>query len=247
MPQYLSPGVYVEELEAGSRPIEGVATSIAAFVGLAKAGPVNTPTLVTNWSQFTQTFGDFMEESYLAHAVYGYFNNGGGSAYVVRVGADDDGTPAIPSANAELTSGGDKSAPAYKVTAKEPGDAGNNLSVEIEDGPEGSADDVFKLVVKRNNHPEETVRGLHQEGRQERRHCGQPGIEARRSSKNSPRAARSSGRRQAPRSTSVVAALPHHCPPCGSQPRTTSATLPTAPGSPASKRSKRSRCWRFPI
>ncbi len=155
MPQYLSPGVYVEEIEAGSRPIEGVATSIAAFVGLAKAGPVNTPTLVTNWTQFTQTFGDFLEDSYLAHAVYGYFNNGGGSAYIVRVGADDDGAPAIPAAKGELTSGGDKPAPAYKVTAKEPGDAGNNLSVEIEDAPEGSSDDMFKLVVKRNNHPEE--------------------------------------------------------------------------------------------
>jgi uncharacterized protein len=155
MPQYLSPGVYVEEMESGSRPIEGVATSVAAFVGLAKAGPVNAPTLVTNWTQFTQTFGDFLEDSYLAHAVYGYFNNGGGSAYIVRVGAEDDGAPAIPAAKGELASGGDKPAPAYKVTAKEPGDAGNNLSVEIEDAPEGSGDDMFKLVVKRNNHPEE--------------------------------------------------------------------------------------------
>ena len=91
MPQYLSPGVYVEEVEAGSRPIEGVATSVAAFVGLAKFGPVNTPTLVTNWTQYVQTFGDFMDGSYLAHAVYGYFNNGGGSAYIVRVGASTNG------------------------------------------------------------------------------------------------------------------------------------------------------------
>ena len=89
MPQYLSPGVYVEELEAGSRPIEGVATSVAAFVGLAKFGPMNQPTLVTNWTQFTQTFGDFMEDGYLAQSVYGFFNNGGGIAYVVRIGADE--------------------------------------------------------------------------------------------------------------------------------------------------------------
>ena len=75
MPQYLSPGVYVEEVEAGSRPIEGVGTAVAAFVGLAARGPANAPTLVTNWSQFTSTFGEFMENSYLAHAVYGYFNN----------------------------------------------------------------------------------------------------------------------------------------------------------------------------
>jgi phage tail sheath protein FI len=69
MPQYLSPGVYVEEVEAGSRPIEGVGTAVAAFVGLASQGPVNTPTLVTNWSQFAQTFGEFVPGSYLAHAV----------------------------------------------------------------------------------------------------------------------------------------------------------------------------------
>src|SRR6266699_2230141 len=73
MPQYLSPRVYVEEVEAGSRPIEGVGTSVAAFVGLAQRGPFNQPTQCTNWSQFVQTFGDFMEGSYLAHSVYGYF------------------------------------------------------------------------------------------------------------------------------------------------------------------------------
>ena len=45
MPTYLSPGVYVEEVEAGSRPIEGVGTSVAAFVGLAEKGPFNNPIL----------------------------------------------------------------------------------------------------------------------------------------------------------------------------------------------------------
>src|SRR5512133_4243438 len=93
MPQYLSPGVYVEEKEAGSRPIEGVGTAIAAFVGVAADGPFNEPTLVTNWSQFTSTFGGFVPGSYLAHSVYGYLNNGGGACYVVRIG-QDGGAPA---------------------------------------------------------------------------------------------------------------------------------------------------------
>ena len=76
----------------GSRPIEGVGTAVAAFVGLAPSRARSTkPTLVTNWSQFTQTFGGFVEGSYLAHAVYGYFQNGGGSCYVVRIGGDGDG------------------------------------------------------------------------------------------------------------------------------------------------------------
>ena len=90
MPTYLSPGVYVEEVEAGSRPIEGVGTAVAAFIGLAERGPVNEPVLVTNWTQFSQTFGEFMPGSYLAHSVYGYFLNGGGSAYIVRIGANGD-------------------------------------------------------------------------------------------------------------------------------------------------------------
>jgi hypothetical protein len=42
---YLSPGVYVEEVESGSRPIEGIGTSIAAFVGLAPGGPLDSPAL----------------------------------------------------------------------------------------------------------------------------------------------------------------------------------------------------------
>ena len=99
------------------KPIEGVGTAVAAFVGLAARGPANQPTLVTNWSQFTQTFGEFMEGSYLAHAVYGYFLNGGGAAYVVRVGADG----AMPAAQAELGSAKDKDTPAYRATALEAG------------------------------------------------------------------------------------------------------------------------------
>src|SRR3954462_16032577 len=92
MPNYLSPGVYVEEVEAGSRPIEGVGTAVAAFVGLAATGPFNTPTLVSNWTQFATTYGDFVSGSYLAHAVYGYFQNGGGNCYIVRIGEDAPST-----------------------------------------------------------------------------------------------------------------------------------------------------------
>ena len=82
---YQTPGVYVEEMPPGSRPIEGVGTSVAAFVGFAEMGPRNKPTLVTNWSQFVDKFGSFHEGYYLAHAVYGYFMNGGGTCFVVNV------------------------------------------------------------------------------------------------------------------------------------------------------------------
>ena len=155
MPNYLSPGVYVEEVEAGSRPIEGVGTAVAAFVGIAGRGPANTPTLVTNWNQFTAAFGDFTEGSYLAHAVYGYFLNGGGAAYVVRVGADG----VMPTASAELPSAADKAKPAFRVAALESGPSGNDLTVDVEapaDAPEGT----FKLVVKQGGKPIETYDSL---------------------------------------------------------------------------------------
>src|SRR3984957_20496723 len=151
MPTYLSPGVYVEEMEAGARPIEGVGTAVAAFVGLASAGPFNAPTLVTNWSQFTGTFGDFVEGSYLHHAVYGYFQNGGGGCYVVRIGGNGAASPA---ARAELsaTTGGAGGAAAnvgaFRVQALTEGAEGNDISVEIADTtPEGAPEDAFKLVV----------------------------------------------------------------------------------------------------
>ncbi len=149
MPQYLSPGVYVEEVEAGSRPIEGVGTSVAAFVGLAQRGPFNQPVQVTNWSQFAQTFGDFMEGSYLAHSIYGYFLNGGGTCFVVRIGANG----ATPAARAELQLGKDKALP-YRITALESGPGGNDITVEVADASE-PGDDTFKLIVKRGGKEEE--------------------------------------------------------------------------------------------
>ena len=84
---YLSPGVYVEEVDRGTKPIEAVGTNTVGFLGESSKGPVNEPVLVTNWSQFVKTFGDFAQCSpYLAHAVYGFFNNGGSRCFVVNVG-----------------------------------------------------------------------------------------------------------------------------------------------------------------
>ena len=83
---YLSPGVYVEEVDRGTKPLEMVGTSTAAFLGEVNTGPVNEPVLVTNWSQYTKHFGDFQNSEYLAHAVYGFFNNGGARAFIVNVG-----------------------------------------------------------------------------------------------------------------------------------------------------------------
>ncbi|MCT4354423.1 phage tail sheath family protein [Streptomyces sp. Je 1-79] len=157
MPSYLTPGVYVEEVQSGARPIEGVGTAVAAFVGFAETGPFHRPTLVTNWDQYVQTFGGFTAGTYLAHAVYGYFANGGGTAYVVRVGgpaedaeqADGAGPAAVSQAPAPTAIGG------FLVSAL-PG-AGPDVSVEVADADgENPPEDRFKLLVRQNGKVVET-------------------------------------------------------------------------------------------
>jgi len=124
MPQYLSPGVYVEEVPSAIKAIAGVSTSTPGFIGIvpnkihliakddpppatkfvdfAIPTPSKTPRLITNWTQFTKAFGDLVgdpaiaktadanpavDEGHrrLAHAVYGFFNNGGSRCFVVRI------------------------------------------------------------------------------------------------------------------------------------------------------------------
>ncbi|SDD75192.1 phage tail sheath family protein [Actinokineospora iranica] len=146
MPSYLSPGVYVEEVQSGARPIEGVGTAVAAFVGFAEQGPFHEPTLVTNWNQFTQHFGGFSEDAYLPHAVYGYFANGGGSAYIVRVGSatQETGQAAVPA-----TLGG------LRISAKP--STGGEIAVEIADADgENPPEDRFKLLVRQDGKVVET-------------------------------------------------------------------------------------------
>jgi hypothetical protein len=158
MPSYLSPGVYVEEVASGARPIEGVGTSVAAFVGLAPTGPLNEPTLVTNWSQYVASFGEFTEDYYLAHAVYGFFNNGGSTCYVVRVGGtdansdEDNGTEqrqvgrGARRAQTAITAATPASLGSFSVAAIEPGRG--PLAVEVADAEGEGPADRFRLVVK---------------------------------------------------------------------------------------------------
>jgi phage tail sheath protein FI len=99
---YLSPGVYVEEVPSGAAPITGVSTSTAGFVGLvpddtvmpegAMLAAAGVAKLVTNWTEFTHAFGGpggggVTTKNALAHAVRGFFANGGSRCWVVRVAA----------------------------------------------------------------------------------------------------------------------------------------------------------------
>lgn len=157
MPTYLTPGVYVEEVQSGARPIEGVGTAVAAFVGLAENGPFHTPTLVTNWDQYTRQFGGFTEGTYLAHAVYGYFANGGGAAYVVRIGggAGDSGAPA---AGGDRRRGSEAAQPVELGGFLVAGRAGTSgVSVEIADADgENPPADRFKVVIHQGDEVVET-------------------------------------------------------------------------------------------
>src|ERR1700754_2073557 len=99
---YLSPGGFFEEVDRGSNPIEAVGTNTVGFLGESAKGPVNESVLITNWSQFVKTFGDFKDCSeHLAHAVYGFFNNGGSRCFVVNVGAPVDAHKEVKPAAAD--------------------------------------------------------------------------------------------------------------------------------------------------
>jgi phage tail sheath protein FI len=162
MPTYLSPGVYMEEVSAGPKPIEAVGTATAAFVGFTEKGPANQPTLVTSWPQYSRTFGEFVEGAYLPLSVFSYFMNGGGNAYVVRVGAEaganGSGNGAAPKelttyAVAQLT--GSEGKPAMTIRSLAPADEARGVSVEVTDATEGG-EDTFKLQVLKDGKVVET-------------------------------------------------------------------------------------------
>ena len=92
MPEYLSPAVYVEEVDTGAKPIEGVSTSTAGMVGVTERGPLNVPILVTSFGEYQRVFGQLLNNTlyppphnYFPHTVEGFFNNRGQRLYVVRV------------------------------------------------------------------------------------------------------------------------------------------------------------------
>jgi phage tail sheath protein FI len=85
MPEYLHPGVYIEEIERGPRPIEGVPTSTASIIGEAERGST-MPRLVTSYKDYQRWFGDvFHPTKFLPYAANGFFENGGKRAFVARL------------------------------------------------------------------------------------------------------------------------------------------------------------------
>jgi len=123
MPEYLSPGVYIEEIELGPRPIEGVGTSTAGFLGETLRGP-QEPRFVSGFEQFKRLYGGYLpvDQSTLPFAVDGFFQNGGKRCFVGRVAAGD-AVPMVAQYDGKI-----------QFSAIGPGAWGNRIAAKIEPG-----------------------------------------------------------------------------------------------------------------
>jgi Bacteriophage tail sheath protein len=131
MPEYLAPGVFIEEIERGPKPIEGVATSTAAFLGETLRGP-QLPWLVTSYNEYIRMFGDIFDpDKYMPYAVRNFFDNGGRRCYITRIVGE--GAAAAAAALGDFT-----------VTAIGPGVAYNQVWARI--GPGSTKDKTGQEV-----------------------------------------------------------------------------------------------------
>ncbi|MEV0319759.1 phage tail sheath family protein [Streptomyces sp. NPDC050658] len=152
------PGVYVQEVPSGAHAIAGVATSVAAFVGQARRGPVNVPVPVGSLAQYVRTFGTPWDEARpMGHAVQMFFANGGSQAVVVRVvGVVTSGTTVspAPAASATLPGGTGSPPPARLVlTARGAGAwankvGGTGMECVVTYGTSDNPRDQFGITVR---------------------------------------------------------------------------------------------------
>lgn len=117
------PGVYIEEVPSGVRTITGVSTSITAFLGSARRGPINRPVRLLSYSDFERSFGGLSADSEMSYSVRQFFLNGGSEALVVRLAGS-------ATAAARILQNG---APAnvLTITALDEGLSGNSIEVRV--------------------------------------------------------------------------------------------------------------------
>ncbi len=130
MPEHLSPGIYVEDIETGPKPIEGTSTSTAGFLGETERGP-NEAKLITSWTQYQRIYGSYFGlEKYLPYAVEGFFKNGGQKCYIGRVvgGITDDSAKCRSASSFLLDKDGNK---ALKITAAGEGLWGDSIVFKV--------------------------------------------------------------------------------------------------------------------
>jgi phage tail sheath protein FI len=147
MPTLSYPGVYIQEISSGVRPLQVASTSTAAFVGVAEMGPEKAATRVTSWTDFLRTFGSFFHDSYLAQSVFQFFNNGGRQCYIVRVTRSNAATADVTVNNRAGTA-----QPGIIFSAKNKGAWGNTLYLQIEDGTLDPGNE-FRVSVRRQIDP----------------------------------------------------------------------------------------------
>jgi len=153
---YYAPGVYIEEVDKGTKPIQGVATSVTAFIGFTQRAEkfnddelttrsiLGEPTLVTNWTQYQRYFGSYHEDAYLPYSVRGFFDNGGARCYVISIRAMES-----HKAQKVITAQeGKKAVPSLLVIAKNSGLAGNDIQIKVDKASGGAKDsrDATKLL-----------------------------------------------------------------------------------------------------
>lgn len=159
---YMTPGVYIEEKPAGSKPIQGVGTSVAAFVGFTEKRPegnTGQPVFVASWTQYTEDFGGFAPGFYTPLAVYGYFLNGGSSCFVQSLATSDDAERTSRGGAARAALPAKSGANALEMRAKTEGAA--SVSIEIGDATGDTVtDDQFRVTVKAPGRPDEVFDNL---------------------------------------------------------------------------------------
>lgn len=131
------PGVYVKEVPSGVRPIQAASTSVAAFIGVTEKGPIKEAVKIYNFTEYQNIFGGFLNGSFLTHAVYQFFNNGGNQCYIIRVTGGNEATADIV-LNDRAAGMGGTSQESLRISAASPGVWGNNLSIIISE--EGATD-----------------------------------------------------------------------------------------------------------
>ncbi|HEX8353320.1 MAG TPA: phage tail sheath subtilisin-like domain-containing protein [Pyrinomonadaceae bacterium] len=139
--ELLHPGVYVQEVSSGVRPIEGASTSTAAFIGPAEKGPLDRAHMVTSFTEFQAVYGGFLKDGWLAQSALQFFNNGGRRLYIARIARN--------AATASVTLLNRQNVPVatLTVTATSAGRWGNTLAVDVADATQDAGDE-FRLTVK---------------------------------------------------------------------------------------------------
>ena len=141
MATYLSPGVYVEEVSTGPKPIAGLPTNIASIVGMTERGPVLEATRLASWNDYLANFGGYVEGSYTAESAYGFFENGGTALWVVR--ADN----AVASTWNVIDGAGNQ---AFVISALSPGAWSAGMDVQVARDATGGQGRLFSAKLTAN-------------------------------------------------------------------------------------------------